>query len=196
MGARAITMVSATDIRTSDARTLYKQLNDNQPSPSGQTPHSLEWYIERPSRQFHASLLLSLYKLALQNGIAHSQAFVWTYHTYYWLYRGKKEAPGTASQRIINTERAFYLIRRAKDLYGNSPTSHGEKIAVQECKLCGAEILTFAHEANFVCSVCSGGRGALAWGRPAARRAGGIRSSRSFQFGGVLVWSTMHRASR
>ncbi|MGE8451200.1 MAG: FlhC family transcriptional regulator [Pseudomonadales bacterium] len=156
MGARAVTIRSATGIRLADARTLYKEMKGIA-SPSGQTPHSLEWYMERDARQLQASLLLNLYGLAIRQGYSAQQAFIAAYEVYFNVYGEPVGNGRSQSERLIDPERAHYLVKRSGDFGKLSAPGVGEAIAVQACRSCGLEILAPAHDRSYLCPHCAAG---------------------------------------
>lgn len=154
MGARAVTITSATGIRLSDARDIYKDINGTA-SPSGMTPHSLDWYTERPARQLQASILLKLYARATQRGYSAQQAFIATYEVYSNIYgraRGQLQ-----TQRLVDPERALYLVKRSGDFGTLGAPGVGEPVAMQACRSCGLEVLGAVREASFICPHCKSG---------------------------------------
>ncbi len=154
MGARAVTITSATGIRLADARAIYKEINGFA-SPSGQTPHSLEWYMERPARQLQASVLLKLYALGIKHGYAAQQAFIGAYEAYWNLYGDSGGGDGLRAECLIDPERAHYLVKRSGDFGTLSAPGVGEAIAVQPCRACGLDILAPAHDPSFECPCCA-----------------------------------------
>ena len=156
MGARAVIVTSATGVRQAEARDLYKQMNQNQPSPSGQTPHSLEWYTERTARQFQASILLKLHYTFTAQGLPPDQAFLAAVTIYFELYGGDSDKIRVKPQRFISVERAHYLLRRARDSKFLNTPDVNETLKVMTCRSCGSDVLAAAHEATFICPLCSG----------------------------------------
>lgn len=156
MGARAVTIAAATGIRPTDARAIYKEIHGTV-SPPGQTPHSLEWYLERPARRLQASLLLKLYFLCIQYGYSTQQAFIAAYDVYWNIYGAADTSKRQQSERLIDPERGFYLVKRAGSFGALNAPGVGEAIAALPCRSCGLEILSPTHEAAFVCPQCASG---------------------------------------
>lgn len=149
-GARACTAISATGLPDVQARKLYKQINNNKGSPPGQTPNSINWYIETTERVFLSALFLRMYALSLKR---FGQASLSYAHAYYHFNLLAGQSDPDAINLNFDAERADFLrkaYRDTKDVHGGALS----KLLLHACRICGTTYLGLTGDHGKTCPVC------------------------------------------
>jgi hypothetical protein len=145
MGARSVTIADVCGISNFGARELYKQIH-GVPSPSGQTPQSINWYTSSRSKQEESTIFMIAYNTA-RKSMANGDAFA---RAYSFIYQWKGGKP------LLDPERAYRLTKTDLDF---SCISNGEvvksgSLAVLQCNLCGRQLLAASNHRPFACWIC------------------------------------------
>lgn len=140
---RASTITSLLGITSTRTRTLFQQIHGRS-SPSGQLPTSTAWYFEHPTHRLQATIMVSLYRIALAFGANVPEAFISAYDLFDKFF-------GTTSK--ISADRACHICRT---------TSTDAQLELAPCRVCRTPYL-IANTAPrielshaFSCPGCSG----------------------------------------
>ncbi|MFC4524757.1 FlhC family transcriptional regulator [Cupriavidus pinatubonensis] len=140
---RASTITSLLGITSTRTRKLFQQIHGKS-SPSGQLPRSTAWYFEHPTHRLQATMIVSLYRIALAFGANVPEAFIAAYDLFDIFF-------GTASK--LSADRACHICRTM---------STDAQLALAPCRVCRAPYL-IANAAPrielshaFSCPGCSG----------------------------------------
>jgi hypothetical protein len=145
LGARAVTLKAVGALRDNATTALYKRHNSG-PSPSGQTPKSVDYYFSTFHIHTHSTLLSILF--ASQNSQqSHGVRFIRAYALYRLAF-----APNVAFS--LDPERAYNLVNLLRDSGQQRRDSH-DALVLLPCRNCNGPALSQRYKTKHTCMLCS-----------------------------------------
>jgi len=140
LGARLQVLESEVSLPRVRLVKLYKELRGVSP-PKGMLPFSADWFVTwRPNA--HASLLLSAYRFAVdEGGLSGIRAILSAYRLY------KENAGSDPHEEVLSFTRAWTLVRFAE----------GGLLQLSTCTCCKGRYVTHAYDprGSYVCGLCA-----------------------------------------
>ncbi|SAL84678.1 transcriptional activator FlhC [Caballeronia arvi] len=141
-GVRASTATNLFGLNQTRARNTYKQIHGVS-SPCGCNPSSLTWYVDYPAHRLQGTLLVWLYRCALENKASNPEALI---------AANDIVAKMFGEKLVITADRANHLTRSM---------AMDSRLTMAPCRSCGTDYILSNGEGkielakDFVCPGCS-----------------------------------------
>ncbi|WP_321936224.1 FlhC family transcriptional regulator [Paraburkholderia sp. J8-2] len=142
-GCRASTAATLFRLPQSRTRQMYMEIH-GKPSPCGNLPNSLQWFVERPQQRVHSTVFIWLYRSALNMGANTPQALIAAADLYNYLFR--------SGRALLATDRGYNLTRAM---------AADARLSIAPCRECGTHYIVSNNESkiemrnSFTCPACS-----------------------------------------
>lgn len=142
-GCRASTAATLFRLPQSKTRQMYMAIH-GKPSPCGNQPNSLQWFVEKPHQRLHSSVFIWLYRSALNMGANTPQALIAAADLYNQLF--------PSGRALLATDRGYNLTRAM---------AADARLSIAPCRGCQTHYIVSNNESkiemrnSFSCPACS-----------------------------------------
>ncbi|MEM5316058.1 FlhC family transcriptional regulator [Paraburkholderia sp. JHI869] len=142
-GCRASTAATLFRLPQSKTRQMYMAIH-GKPSPCGNLPNSLQWFVERPQHRLHSTVFIWLYRSALNMGANTPQALIAAADLYNHLFPSRLA--------LLATDRGYNLTRAM---------AADARLSIAPCRECSTHYIVSNNESkiemrnSFTCPSCS-----------------------------------------
>jgi hypothetical protein len=141
-GCRASTAATLFRLPQSKTRQMYMAIH-GKPSPCGNLPNSLQWFVERPQQRLHSTVFIWLYRSALNMGGNTPQALIAAADLYNHLF--------PSGRALLATDRGYNLTRAI---------AADARLSIAPCRECRTHYIVSNNESkiemrsSFICPAC------------------------------------------
>lgn len=160
MGGRSCVVAKLTKLSDAEVRSMYQRLL-GRPSPSGQQPTDIKWYLRSPLLRLHSGLLVTIYSQCAASLPPHA-AFANAFYHYARATAATCDRQAWDDDPAFRTSEKDYVIPFSRgyfltSYYTDALDRHGSRLCelqMRRCKRCQAIFMTHISEASCLCPNC------------------------------------------